>query len=90
MVAGAETTVLNPELATYFEVRGGLLVTDVMIGTPAHEAGIRPGDVLIRMDTVGLSSLDVLRDALARSVEGRVIGLTLVRQGTTLQVSLVR
>ena len=89
MVAGAAATVLNPELATYFEVSAGLLVTDVMIGTPAHEAGIRPGDVLVRMDSVRLNSLDALREALVRPVQGP-IGLTLVRQGTTLQVSLAR
>lgn len=88
-VAGAEVMVLNPELATYFEVETGLLVTDVTPGTPADDAGVRPGDVVVRAGQAPVLSVADLRRALSTPSAGPVV-LGLVRQGEPVDVTLPR
>jgi len=85
---GAEVIDLRPELAAYFKVDGGVLVTDVPNGTPAAAAGIEPGDVITQIDGVAVRSVQGLRLALSRA--NATIRLTLVRQGATETVLLRR
>lgn len=62
-------------------------VRDVQQGSPAYDAGIRPGDVLVRLDGEGIAGVDDIARVLdAKRIErevtadvirgGRVIGLT--------------
>ncbi|MDX1492669.1 MAG: PDZ domain-containing protein [Longimicrobiales bacterium] len=86
LVAGAEVIDLEPQLARYFEVTSGVLVTKVAPGTPADIAGLIPGDVITRMDQVGVRSVEDLRYGV--SVAGDTLPLTLVREGASRQVLL--
>lgn len=86
LVAGAEVIDLEPELARYFEVSTGVLVTKVAPGTPAAIAGLVPGDVITRMDQVGVRSVEDLRYGV--SVAGDTLPLTLIRAGESRQVLL--
>ena len=87
-VAGAEVTNIRPELAEYFGVSGGVLVLDVSAGTPAALAGIVPGDVITRLDQVGVRSVEDLRFGI--SMAGESLPVSLVRQGASVQVLLRR
>lgn len=87
--AGAEMVRLRPELAQYFQVRGGVLVVDVPAGTPAALAGVRPGDVLTSVNGTPIHTIRELRVGLARAGTGP-LRLTLVRKGRTLRVLLPR
>lgn len=88
-VAGAELTPLNPGLAEYFQAAHGLLVTDVTEGTPASDAGLVPGDVIIRADDLVVSDLMTLRTAIARA--GRaIVRLEVVRKGERREILLGR
>ena len=85
---GAEVVELRPELAEYFDVDGGVLVVDVPAGTPAASAGIQPGDVLIRVGSNTVRSIQQMRIALGRG--GDELPLTLIRKGAQIQVLLRR
>ncbi|MDH3270448.1 MAG: PDZ domain-containing protein [Gemmatimonadota bacterium] len=87
-VAGAEVIDLRPELAEYFEVTNGVLVTDVAPGTPAAIAGLVPGDVITRIDQVVIRSVEDLRLGVSRADDA--LPLTLIRQGASRQVLLRR
>lgn len=87
-VAGAEVSDLKPELAAYFEVEGGVLVLDVAPRTPAAIAGLRPGDVITRIDRVGVRTVDDLRFGV--SMAGETLPITVIRQGASVQVLLRR
>lgn len=87
-VAGAEVIDLKAELAEYFGVGRGVLVVDVAEGTPASLAGIVPGDVITRIDQVGVRSVEDLRFGV--SMAGDTLPISLVRQGTSVQVLLRR
>ncbi len=61
------------------------LITDVVIGSPADEAGIRPGDYLIRMN--GLEIEDVLDFHFHETDE--ILTLTILKQeGNELEVTI--
>ncbi|HZD03940.1 MAG TPA: PDZ domain-containing protein, partial [Longimicrobiales bacterium] len=88
-VAGAEVIPLNPELAAYFHVAQGLLVTDVTEGSPTGEAGIQPGDVVVQVGRTVVTSLGDLRRALSRQ-DAVPLALRIIRRGETLEVTLPR
>lgn len=79
-VAGAQLTPLNSSLAEYFHVDEGVLVTEVLEGTPAAQAGLQSGDVITRVGSETISSLDDLRFALGYL--DRPLRIRLVRKGS--------
>lgn len=85
-VAGAEVIDLEPRLARYFDVDGGVLVTRVAEGTPADIAGLVPGDVITRIDQVTVRAVEDLRFAV--SAAGDTVPLTLIREGQSRQILL--
>ncbi|NNK63818.1 MAG: PDZ domain-containing protein [Gemmatimonadetes bacterium] len=87
-VAGAEFTPLVGDLATYFQAEDGLLVTDVADGTPAAEAGLTPGDVIVEARGRPVPSIDALRAAL--SVSDAPATLSVVRRGQRVVIRLSR
>ena len=80
---------LNEGLAEYFHVDGGVLVVDVLDGSPADEAGLRPGDVVAAVDGILLESVEELRSTLLRRDEPSA-DLRIVRRGRELEIQLPR
>jgi hypothetical protein len=62
------------------------VVSGVLAGSPAEEAGIVPGDVLLRVGGRDTSDLERVREALRQS--GRSLSVELVRGGESLRVTL--
>ena len=89
MVAGAEVAELNPDLAEYFGGEEGLLVLQVLAGTPAAEAGIQAGDVVTRLGDRRVRTVEQARRAL-ESTHGGAIPVTLVRRGRSVLTTLPR
>jgi serine protease Do len=88
-LAGAQLVPLNPDLAVALHVAGakGLLVLQVVPGTPATRAGLRSGDVVLRADSVTIESPLTLAKVM-RGAKGRALALTVQRGGETRTVSL--
>ena len=87
---GASVTTLDEQLAQYFGVDNGLLVTSVEAGSPAARAGVRAGDVLLRFgDRQVRTAMDVT-EALAAAKAGATIELEVMRdkKRVRLQVTL--
>ncbi|MGH9862908.1 MAG: PDZ domain-containing protein [Candidatus Acidiferrales bacterium] len=89
---GISADELTPQLAEYFGVKqgNGVLVREVMTASAAEKAGLKAGDVIIRIDDEGISDVGDLRRALRRSREGRQATLTIVRNRSeqTVKVEL--
>lgn len=79
---------LTPELAEYFGVKDGVLVSSVEKESPAANAGIKAGDVITSIDGTAVSNGSSLVDQL-RTKEGEVaIGLSRERKAITLKATL--
>lgn len=77
---------LSPQLAAYFGVKQGkgVLVSEVMSGSPAEKAGLRAGDCIIKVGSTDIDSVGELRRALAEGTDRspdqkRSVTLTVVR-----------
>ena len=75
---GVSTTTLTKQLAEYFGVTDGVLVTSVSEDGPAAKAGIKAGDVITGVDGEKVDSAGDLSRALNKKKEGDVT-LTIVR-----------
>lgn len=87
-LAGAQLAELNAGLASVLNVRDqGVLVVDVMPGSPAMGAGLEPGDVILRADSIAVISPVALIRAM-RMASDRSVLLDLLRKGKTQRVTL--
>ncbi|MBI4168342.1 MAG: PDZ domain-containing protein [Acidobacteria bacterium] len=77
---GAQVENLTDQLGEYFGVKDGqgVLVQSVRKGAPGEAAGLRAGDVIIRVDDEEVSDSSDLRSAL-RERRGKQLKLTIVR-----------
>lgn len=76
-VAGAQVRRVG-DLKGYFGVQDGLLVLDVVPGTPAARAGLRGGDVILRADRRAITTPLAFSHAIDRA-DGRKLSLDIVR-----------
>lgn len=65
----------------------GVLITGVATGSPAAQAGLRAGDVLVDVDGEPLTSSAQLAELVAGSKPGRQLHAQLVRGATTMTVA---
>lgn len=79
---------LSPELARAFglQVSGGAVVAQVQPGSPADEAGLRSGDVVIAMNGRPIRSASALRNAIGVQRVGTEVKLDIVRNGRRLSM----
>lgn len=75
---GVSTTTLGKQLADYFGVSHGVLISSVEAGSPADKAGLKAGDVVTEVDGKQVDDASDLVRALGAKEEGDV-SLTVVR-----------
>jgi serine protease Do len=87
---GLSVQTVDGELADALGLRAekGALVTAVLPGGPAEEAGVKRGDVILRVDDAVVRGADGLAAALASVKPGRETDLTLMRGIKTLELSI--
>jgi serine protease Do len=77
---------LTDQLAAYFKVEGGLLVTSVNEGSAAAQAGVKAGDVIVRVNGKDVRSSQDLRQELGEQDAGEEVTLGLQREGRDVEV----
>jgi S1-C subfamily serine protease len=65
------------------DVAEGVLINGVEKGSPAAEAGIEDGDVIVEFDGKKVTSTDDLRDLAAQSEVGKEVTVKIIRGGET-------
>jgi membrane-associated protease RseP (regulator of RpoE activity) len=78
---GVSLQELNPELAEYFGVEegSGLLVTKVTKDSPAAEAGLKVGDVIVSAEGKKVNKADKLSNIIQEKEKGEVLKLQIIR-----------
>ena len=62
-------------------VENGVLVINVYKGSPAEEAGIKQGDIIVKMGGMDIMSMDSLKVALYKEKVGDTTKVTVFRDG---------
>ncbi|OPZ59690.1 MAG: Periplasmic serine endoprotease DegP precursor [Deltaproteobacteria bacterium ADurb.Bin510] len=88
---GVEVQDLNPALARSLKLNSsnGALVTNVMNGSPAAKAGLRPGDVITAINGRAIVDASSLRLQAAQLKPGVRATLSLMRDGQALNLAMV-
>jgi C-terminal processing protease CtpA/Prc len=87
---GVKLSELNDDLASYFKVEDGALVLEVNDDSPAEEAGIKAGDIVVAFAGEEIAAPDDLKAALTSVDEAGDYEVVVVRKGKkkTLTVTL--
>ncbi len=87
---GMSLETLTPDKAAAMGLTGteGVVVTQVAQGSPAAEAGVRPGDVIVEVDKTPVGNVENFEAAAARFNPGDTMLLLIKRRGATLFLTL--
>ncbi len=87
---GFAVQTLTPELAERFELEGveGVVVTSVDNGSPAFEAGLRPGMVITEVNRTAVEDLESFDAAMAKSSAGKSVLLLVADQRGSRYIAL--
>ncbi len=80
---GIEMQKLNPQLGKYFKVKDGegVLISSVVEDSPAAKAGLKAGDVIVKLDDEKIKDGSDLIDVLEDKEAGDEVELAIVRKG---------
>ena len=87
---GVEPNELSPELSETFGVKAqaGVIITGVMQNGPAAQAGIRPGDVIIRVADKPVDSVSELLGAVAALKPGTAVKFGVLRRDDRIELNV--
>ncbi|HEX2777939.1 MAG TPA: PDZ domain-containing protein [Gemmatimonadaceae bacterium] len=87
-LAGAELARVTDQLGEVFGVSRGVLVLNVGSNTPAARAGLRGGDVIIRVNDTDVGAPIQMQRVLERASDEQKVKLTVVRKKKEIVVPL--
>ena len=82
---------ITPDLQSAFKMRNGesgVLVTGVSDDSPAQQAGLRPGDVIISVDGKATPDIGQLRNQIAFAPTDRSVPLRVLRDGQRIDLQV--
>jgi serine protease Do len=87
---GVAVSDIRPDVAEYYGIKSdaGALITDVIKGTPAANAGLRPGDVVTRVNGKRVNHASHLTNLIGLQTPGTPTKLLVNRQGNELELSV--
>jgi serine protease Do len=89
-VVGIEAEALDAQLAEYFGVKEGVLVRSVVRGSAAEKAGLRAGDVIVKVDDTKVTSPREVSATMRTNRSKKTVPVVVVREKreSTLQLSV--
>jgi serine protease Do len=82
---------LTPEIAESFGLSDteGILIGQVVENTPAEKAGLKTGDVIVKLNGRGVSDVNSFRMEVADQPVGEAIKLEVLRDGKKKQIDVI-
>jgi serine protease Do len=85
---GVEAESLDGQLATFFGVKEGVLVRSVTKGTAAEKAGIKAGDVILKIDDTKVSSPREITSAIRTARTKKTFPVVVMRERKEVSLSV--
>ena len=87
---GIDAEDLRGQLGSYFGAPDGegVLVRDVASGTPAEKAGLKAGDVIIKIDGERVRTVHDLREKMRAKRENKTVSVSVIRKGTEMSFNV--
>ena len=87
---GAAVQELTPELADSFKLGSmkGVLITEIIRNSPAEDAGVRRGDILVAIDDRPIESWSAMLETVANLPPGQNVMVKLMRDGAEITLKL--
>ena len=80
----------KPFLGVYLaDAEDMVKVSSIIEGTAAEKAGLKAGDIIVKIDDMGTGSFDELKEAMSTHKVGDKVKVTYQREGTTRKASAV-
>jgi serine protease Do len=88
---GVRTQTISPTLATGLGLprQSGVVVSDVLPGSPAASAGVRMGDIVLSLEGKAMDNSRQLQVNLYRHQAGESVRLEVLRDGQTMAMSII-
>jgi len=88
---GVSIQSITPELAAQFGLENdyGTLVADVIVGSPAEEAGLMRGDVIIKFNGKPADEPYNLRNIVAATLPNEEVVLEIIRNGEPMTINVI-
>lgn len=87
-VVGFEGEALNPQLAEFFGVKEGVLVRFVTAKTPAERAGLKAGDVVVKVNGTPVTNPREISGLVRASHNKKAIAFTVVRNKKEISLNV--
>jgi len=86
---GAQAQDLSPQLARAFGIpmQRGAVVTSIVPASAADKSGLKPGDIITKINGKQVKNAEVLRNAIGLLRIGKTITLNIIRDGTAKTLS---
>jgi len=87
---GIRVQELTPALASQFNFKGktGVLVSEIVSGSPAEASGIRSGDIITKINGKEVASVQEFEEAFDTLKEASLAGLSVFRSDQWIEVNL--
>jgi serine protease Do len=87
-IAGG-TRPLPPRLATQLQRASGVEVVEVVEGSPAAEAGLRPEDLIVELNGTPVQTVDDIQRVMVADLIGAQVHARVLREGSERELELV-
>jgi serine protease Do len=84
---GVEAESIEGQLAQFFGVNEGVLVRTVMKGSPAEKAGVKAGDVIVRVDEAKVTTPPEI-SAHLRAARGKPVPVAIMREHKEISLTV--
>jgi len=86
--AGIVTQSLSEGLALYFKVKKGALISEVVSDSPAEKAGLKAGDVIVKIGGEEIEDEDDVGEAVREHDPGDAVDFVIQRDGREMTVKV--
>jgi len=79
---------ITPEMAESLGVKEGVIIAQIMPGSPADKGGLKVGDVVVEVDGQKVSEVRELQFKIMRTEPGKEIDLKVIREGKEVSLKI--